>query len=71
MAPTSLLDLPVELRLAVYDEIISSVPVAASTYLCRYNRLLLSCRQIFTEFESEALKDVKVFFRRLESESRM
>jgi hypothetical protein len=67
MAPTSLLDLPMEIRLAIYSEISSSLPVAASPYLYPYHGLLLSCHQIYAEFEAEALKDVEIFFKRLES----
>jgi hypothetical protein len=46
---------------------ISSIPIAVSTYLNRYQGLLLSCRQVYTEFELEALKDVDAFFKRLHS----
>jgi hypothetical protein len=46
---------------------ISSIPVADSTYLNQYRGLLLSCRQVYTEFEPEALKNVDAFFKRLHS----
>jgi hypothetical protein len=48
---------------------ISPIPIAASTYLNRYESLLLSCRQVYTGFEPEALKNTDIFFKRLQSKT--
>jgi hypothetical protein len=50
------LNLPTELRLNVYAQIIDRVSVPTSANMANFKGLLLSCRQIHQEFESEALK---------------
>jgi hypothetical protein len=55
--------------LLVYSYMISSIPIAASTYLNQYQGLLLSCRQVYIEFEAEALKNIDIFFKRLQSKT--
>jgi hypothetical protein len=60
--PTSrLLALPAEIRLNIYAQIIASRPLATSRHLASkphdYRGLILSCRQLHSEFTAEALED--------------
>jgi hypothetical protein len=63
--PKSFLGLSAELRLNIYNQIITSVPVGTCKKLTDYHGLILSCRQVYTEFEAEALKDVNDFMHSL------
>ena len=54
--PSPLLALPTELRLEIYGYIIRSVPVPTSAHLQEHQGLLLSCHQVYEEFEAEAVK---------------
>jgi hypothetical protein len=55
------LALPAEVRVAIYEQIIASVPVADSKNVAEYSGLILSCRTIHAEFEAEALADILRF----------
>jgi hypothetical protein len=57
----SLLGLPAELRLQVYGHMLGCVPVVTSAAFKESYGLVLSCRQIYIELETEALKSTNNF----------
>ncbi|KAH5267801.1 hypothetical protein HBI46_038320 [Parastagonospora nodorum] len=57
------LGLPTELRLQIYGYIADTVPIPTSSTMEPYQGLILSCRQVYHEFESEAVKSVNQFLK--------
>ncbi|KAH5699303.1 hypothetical protein HBI44_074090 [Parastagonospora nodorum] len=57
------LGLPTELRLQIYGYIADTVPIPTSSTMEPYQGLVLSCRRVYHEFESEAVKSVNQFLK--------
>ncbi|KAF1848714.1 uncharacterized protein K460DRAFT_403985 [Cucurbitaria berberidis CBS 394.84] len=60
------LKLPPELRLQVYRHILDPVNIPVPRKLYEYHGILLSCRLIYEEFGSEALKIINQFLVRIQ-----
>ena len=68
MAPPSLLSLPPKIRLQIYrylvpTALLESSPLGHRMFSSTSYNLSLICRQMKTEYEHEAVKDIKEYFK--------